>query len=155
MKISVESLCARAGLSRQAYENALHGRSTPTPSTLARLNRALARFKLSYGGEAGPMTVHATYRATLALAAGYLKEDAKAALSFDPARRSTSNPDWMAASRVRWLAFWICNGQLGLRQSDIARAAGVVKQAVCDGIREIEDDEALTRLRDHIDEVFS
>ncbi len=155
MKVPVISLCVQAGVGTRTYHDAMAGTYVATTATLAKLNAALSRFKLAYGGDKGPMSVHAAYRLALVLAAGHLKADAKAVMAADPAKRLTRDPEWLAGSRVRWLAFWICNVLVGFRQSEVARAASVTRQAVCDAIKEVEDDETLARIRAELEEVFS
>lgn len=154
MKIATNDLCAQAGYSLRSYYYACAGRVNPSPATLAKLNTALNRFRLGFGAEATQLAPHATYRACLVLAAFYLKSDPRAALASDPSRRANANREWSQAAAVRQLAIWIANGQLGFGVSDLARAAGVTKQAVSAATRAVEDDEDLAPLRAEIEEVF-
>lgn len=156
MKIPVVSLCVQASVGRQTYYDTLNGQCDARPDTLARLNHALERFKLSYAGDKGPLAVHAAYKAALVIAAGQLKANFKAAFFSDPSRKATADADWLASARVRRLAYWISNGMLGFRVTEIARAAGVTKQAVSSAIKELEDDEdpEMQRVLRHLEELF-
>ena len=157
MKIPTLSLCAQAGVGRQTFYDAMKGTKEARPSTLAKLNAALARFKLSYAGDPGPMSVHACCRAALVIAAGQLKADARAVMFSGPARKATADAEWAKAARVRQLAYWISTGLLGFRGVDVAKAAGVTKQAVSAAIKELEDDAEpdVQRAMRHLEEVFS
>lgn len=156
MKITVTSLCAHAGVGTRTYYEGLNGNGTRA-DTLAKLNQALSRFNMAYGGETGPLAAHAAYKSAVVIAALYMRADARAALSSDPSRKATADPDWLASSRVRRLAYWIANGMLGFRVTEIARAAGVSKQAVSNGIKLLEDDEdpEIRRVCRQLEEVFS
>lgn len=155
MKIPISELCRQAGVSDRAWRYMLDGRKTPRPATLAKLAAALARCRRTNAGS-GPAGNEAAYRAAIVVAAMVTRADARAALAADPAAKASANPLWLAAAQTRRLAFWIANGQLGLRVTDIARAAGVTKQAVSSAISELEDDddpETQQALR-QIEEVF-
>lgn len=157
MKVPIISLCVQASIGARTYYDALDGRSEPRPDTLARLNHALDRFKLSYAGDKGPIAVHAAYKAALVIAAGQLKADFRNVFFSDPARKATADTEWLAAARVRRLAFWITNQMLGFGVTDVARAAGVTKQAVSSAKKELEDDEdpEIQRVLQHLEELFS
>lgn len=159
MNIPVSSLCATAGIGRRTYDYVLGGRSQPTPATMAKLQRALGRYRIGFGGEAGQLAPHSTFRAVQVLAAFHLKVDARQAISADPARRATMDRDWRQAAKVRRAALYITNQFFGFTQSDLARAAGMTKQAVSAAIKELEDerdeDAALKALLDELEEVFA
>lgn len=157
MKVTVTSLCVQAGVGTRTFYEALNGEKEMRASTLAKLNMALGRFKRAYGGEKGPLTIHAAYKASLVLAAAHLKADARNVIFSDPSRKATANKEWMEAARVRRFAYWITSNMLGFGPSDVARAAGVTKQAVSTAIKEVEDDEdpEIRVLRLQIEEVFS
>lgn len=158
MKVPVTSLCVQAGVGRQTYYDALAGKTDAVrPETLARLSRALDRFKLSYAGDKGPISVHATYKASLVIAAAQLKMDAKAVFYSDPARKATADREWLAHARVRRVAYWIATQMLGFGVTDVARAAGVTKQAVSNAIKDLEDDDdpEIRRVCRQLEEVFS
>lgn len=155
MKIPISELCRQADLSQRSWFEFMAGKKTPRPATLAKLAAALARCKRTNAGS-GPTGNKAAFRAAIVLAAMLTKADARAALAADPAAKASANPLWLAAAQTRRLAMWIANGQLGLRVTDIAHAAGVTKQAVSSAIRELEDDDdpETQRARRQIEEVF-
>ncbi|RWN78056.1 hypothetical protein [Mesorhizobium sp.] len=157
MKIPVISLCAQAGVGTRTWYDAIEGTKAPKPSTIAKLNMALQRFKLAYGGDSGPLTVRAAYTGALMLAALMLKSDGKAALFSDPARKATGDKQWLQAARVRRLAFWISNYLMGFRVSEIGRAAGLTKQAVSKAITDVADDPdpEMQRVCNELERMFS
>jgi hypothetical protein len=157
MKVPIISLCIQAGVGIRTYYNVLNGDVEPTPPTVARLHAALARFKMAYGGDPGPLSLHAVYKLSLVLAAAQLKSDARAALTADPKRKATADPVWKEAARVRQLAYWITSNMAGFKQAEVARAAGVTKQAVHEGIKSVEDDPdpVMMAAMRHLEEVFS
>jgi len=156
MKIPVTSLCVQAGIGRQTYYDGLE-RGTMRPDTLAKLNAALSRFHLAYDGEVRELAIHSAYKAAMVIAAFQLQANARAALAADPSRKATADKDWLAAARVRRLAYWIANGMLGFRVTEVARAAGVTKQAVSNAIKDLEDDDdpEIRRVCRQLEEVFS
>ncbi|ESY05350.1 hypothetical protein X752_25985 [Mesorhizobium sp. LNJC398B00] len=159
MKIPLTSLCAHAGVSKRTYDYARSTGREPHPATLAKLNTALNRFRLSFGSEAGSLGPHAAFKMCLIYAAFLTKADAKKVLASDPARKATSDPAWLKAAEVRRIAFWIANQLLGFRSADVGRAAGVTRAAVSDAIKTLEierdDDKQLDRILREIEEVFS
>lgn len=154
MGITIEKLASAAGLTERGYRFCRDGLRQPGEATISALNTALSRFKMGFGGEAGQLAPHAAFKACLVLAAFYLKSDARAALASVPSRRANADPVWAQAADVRRLALWIANGQLGFGVSDLARAAGVTKQAVSAATRGVEDDPDMDALRREIEEVF-
>jgi transcriptional regulator with XRE-family HTH domain len=158
MGLSRERLCASASVGRETYRAALNGRPAKA-ATLARLNDALRRFRIGFAGEASAIAPKAAFAGCLVFATFALDQvnpfqSARAALTSDPSRRATSDPAWLRAARIRQLGYWIANGCMGFRTSDIARAAGVTKQAVSSGISDVEDDPELAAVCRQIEEVF-
>lgn len=136
--ISVNDLERAAALAGRRYNFLMRGINQPTAATLARLKLALQRLALAR--DCG--TDHRAamiYRMAVALAAGALGRDAAAVLKSDPGRRATQDPAWMAAAEVRRLAFYLMNAGAGMKQTEVARAAGVKKQTVSLAVRELED----------------
>lgn len=163
MKIPISSLCSRAGVGRRTYDYAVAGTHKVQATTVARLNAALNRFRLGFGGEAAAIAPEQAYKMCLINAAFWLKSDKRTALNSDPSRRATANAEWKEAADVRRLAFWIATQQCGFRGSDVARAAGVTKAAVSAAVKELEweaeaeggNDRALAKILREIEEVFS
>ncbi|CDX54529.1 hypothetical protein MPL1032_190136 [Mesorhizobium plurifarium] len=158
-KIPVADLCRQAGVGATAWFRAMRGTTEMRPETLAKLNAALGRSKMAFAGEHGPATVHGAYKVCLVLAAAELKQNPKTVLASDPARKATSDPQWLGAAEARRLAFWIATRMLGITQADVGRAAGVTRAAVSEAVKALEDerdqDKPLDRLLTHIEEIFA
>jgi len=114
------------------------GTCAPQAATLGRLQTALDRLRRGVGGEAYSLAPHAAFKACMVVAAAYMQADVKAVLDADPSRRATANPEWQRAAEVRRVGYFIANQLLGFKISDLARAAGVTKQAVSRAIPELE-----------------
>lgn len=157
MKIPVTRLCSAAGIGRTTYREALLGRPIMA-ATLAKLQLALKRIHIGFGGEAEGISPKAAFSGAMVIAANYMKADAYKALNSDPSRRATANPEWLRAAQVRKVGYWIANGCMGFRTSDIGRAAGVTKQAVSNAIADVETerdrDPDLDRICREIERVF-
>jgi hypothetical protein len=163
MKIPISRLCAAAGYDCATFYAVRAGRKQPQASTLAKLQLALKRFQTGFGGEASAIAPHAAVKGCIALAAFYLGADIRAVLNAEPGRRATANPEWMQAAQARRLGLWIANQWFGFKQSDLARAAGMTKQAVQAAVSELEwerdgeggDNRDLDRVMRRIEEDFS
>lgn len=158
MKVPVNSLCVQAGVGTSTYYEVLDGTRAARPATIAKLNQALGRFKLAYAGDSGPLTVHAAWKGALLIAAFTLKADPRGVLFSDPSRRATSDPVWREQAHARRMAYWLANGLMGFRATEVARAAGVSKQAVSQGIKDLDQqrdqDPALARACRQLEELF-
>lgn len=163
MKLSIHSLCSIAGVRQKTYERTKAGVTEPRPATLGRLQTALNRFRIGFGGEAADIAPHAAFKACVVIAALQMQADARSALDANPGRRATANPEWQRAAEVRRVGYFIANQFLGFRTSDIARAAGVTKQAVSSAIRELEwerdreggNNRQLDELLSRLEEIFA
>ncbi|MBB4649261.1 hypothetical protein GGQ99_000983 [Aminobacter niigataensis] len=138
MNIPKTRLCAVAGVGRRTYDYMHNGTTAPQAATLGRLQTALDRLRRGVGGEAYGLAPHAVYKSCMVVAASYMQANATAALDADPGRRATANPEWQRAAEVRRVGYFIANQFLGFKISDLARAAGVTKQAVSTAVRELE-----------------
>lgn len=147
-------LCAWAGVGRQTYIDARAGVSTPTPSTLIRLQTALKRYHVGFGGEAGAVAPYAACKAAIVLAALYLDEEPRAALNV-PHDPTGSTAAARETARTRHLGMWIANQILGFRVADVARAFGSTKQNVSTAISKVNNDEGFADIRAKIEGVFS
>lgn len=158
MKVTTVALCRAADVGLRTYQDARDGTKQPRPTTIARLNLALSRFRLGFGGEARDLAPHAAYRACLVLAAFQMKADPRPVLNADPTKRATLNPEWLAAARVRRVGYYIASQFLGFRTSDLARAAGVTKQAISSALKELYDeretDPELAAVLTRLEEIF-
>ncbi len=159
MDIPATTLCRAANVGLRTYQQARDGATKqPRPATLGRLATALNRFRLGFGGEAQDIAPHAAYRACLVVAAFAMKADPRQVLNSDPTRRATLDPDWLAAARVRRVGYYIASQFGGFRISDLARAAGVTKQAISSALKELYDerdtDADLARVLGRLEEIF-
>lgn len=139
LNVSRTELATAAGIALTYYSGFLiAGKRRPRESTLARLNTALSNIARKRGTDSDfPMTV--AYRLALIVAAHALGHDAAAAQTADPARRATQCPDWMKAAEVRRLALYLLTSECGFSQSEVARAAGLTKQAVSEACKDLEN----------------
>lgn len=135
---SAAVVAAAAGLSKTHMHDVMSGRRRLTPAVAARLRLAVAR--ISREQRDGGAVAAACYRATLALAALASGVAPELAQVSDPALRRTADAEWAAAAVARRLAIYCMNTTLGFRQVDVARCAGVTKQAVNSAVREVEID---------------
>lgn len=172
MGITIERLCGAAGLTEKGYRLCAKGLREATPATLGKLNTALNRFRLGFGAEASEIAPHAAYKLCLIVAAFQIRKhladsagllgpwqdalatETRQALTADPSRRANADPEWARAARVRQLGIWIANGQLGFKTSDLARAAGMTKQAISAATRAVEDDDDLAAVRAELEDLF-
>lgn len=136
-QFSLADVAAAAGLNAQHVYLVVQGNRLAAPTTVSRLRMGVARLR-SRSTE-GQYEWSAYYRTALALAALALGESPDAVQASDPARKATKDAAWMRATGVRKLALYLMNAGLGLRQTDVARAAGVTKQMVSLAVREIEE----------------
>lgn len=78
-------------------------------------------------------------------------------LAADPAKRATADAEWMRAAHLRRVAIYIANVQLGIKQADLARAAGLSRAAVCGMLKDMEDlrgDAQVQTMIGAVEEVF-
>lgn len=135
--VPLADLARLSGLHVSHIGNIKAGRRMPTAATLAKLRLVAVRLRTRQ--IEAPLAVVLTYRASLALACRFLNVDAAMAQNSDPARKQTQNVEWRSAATARRLAQYLMNTCMGFRQVDVARAAGVTKQAINQAMREIED----------------
>jgi transcriptional regulator with XRE-family HTH domain len=136
--VSIAELSRLSGLHPSHIGNIKSGNRRPKPATLARLKLVAVRLRTRQ--IEAPLAVVLTYRATLALASTVLGVDPAMAQNSDPARKLTGNAEWRSAANARRLAQYLMNTAMGFRQVEVARAAGVTKQAINQAMREIEDE---------------
>lgn len=136
--VPVSELARLSGLHPNYIANIKSGLRNPKPATLAKLRLVAVRIRTRQ--IEAPLAVVLAYRATLALACSKLGVDPAMAQNSDPARKQTQNPEWRSAANARRLAQYLMNTTMGFRQVEVARAAGVTKQAINQAMREIEDE---------------
>ncbi len=143
-----------ADVSHGYYSRLLKGQIAKPGAALVRLKLGLARLsrdRSAGGGE--EILVDLTYRFAVALIAARLDVDPTLVHAADPARRATQSPDWMKAARVRRLAVYVVNQYGGIAQVKVAKAAGLTKAAVCQAIKEIEDQREADGLGPELDAI--
>src|SRR5690606_26410244 len=128
--MSISALERAAIIGKGHYHALLRGMHAARPGTVARLKMALQRYRLRSAATSEEEFLQAiAYRMCVALAAHAMGRDAAAVHAADPARRATQDAEWMAAAHVRELAVYLMNCGAGFRQTEVAKAAGVTKQA--------------------------
>lgn len=138
--LSIAELERQARLGTNHLRDLLRGAHDPKPATLARLQLALHRYKRRQSVESDDQfALNIIFRMAVGQAARELDRDPAKVLASDPARRATQDADWSAASEVRDLAIYLMNCGAGFRQTDVARAAGVTKQAVSLAVQRVEN----------------
>lgn len=115
-------------------KNGLH---QPTPATIARIRFAVSRIARRQTESDLETTI--LYRMSLALAALSLNLDPAQVQCSDPAAKKTVVKNWRDAAEARRIAQYVLNTGFGLKQADVARAAGVTKQAINQAVSEIEN----------------
>lgn len=140
LNVSRTDLAAAAGMAVTYYSGFLiAGRRQPRASTLARLNTALDNLRKRRGrSDGGDFALTVAFRLALVVAAHALGHDPLQAQDADPARRATSNPDWMKAAEVRRLALYLLVSECGFTKTAVGEAAGVTKQAVFETCKNLE-----------------
>lgn len=143
-----------AGLAGSYYSKLLSGACAARPGTLARLKMALQRFALRQSVESDDdYTLSVAYRLAVAMAAQALAEDPRIVQQELPGRRATQSAAWMRAAEVRRLAVYLMNAGCGFNQAEVARAAGMTRQAVslaCRALEEKREDKDFDRMLDEL-----
>lgn len=133
-------LCAAAEINMTYYSGfLLRGNREPRASTIARLRKALNDLARRGSPTTPEFSLTASFRLAMVVAAHALGADPAKAQASDPARRATQDPEWMKAAEVRRLALYLLTSECGFRQVDVARAAGMTRQAVHEAVKELED----------------
>jgi len=152
--MSKDALERLAGIARGHYRRLTAGSCNPQPRTIARLKLALQRFALKQSADTdADFALTVAYRLAVAMAAKAMDEDPRAIHRQDPGRRATHSPEWLRAAEVRRLAIYLMNTGCGFPQSDVARAAGMTRQAAslaCRAIEEKREDRDFDRMLDEL-----
>lgn len=131
----MNDLARLAGLHVTHLYDVIAGRKVATKATRGKIRFAVSRILLRQAGS--DLNHAAAYRMALALAAVILEQDPLEAQIADP-QGSNFTAQWRGAADCRRLAQYLLNTGLGYTQADVARVAGVTKQAVSKALREIE-----------------
>lgn len=110
-----------------------------TPNVASRIKLAIGRLKRGEKNPGEDMT-SGSYRLAIAYVALHLQMKPEAILAADPGRRATADKEWLEASRARRWAIYIANQYLGVRQAELARAAGMSKAAISIAMNDVEDE---------------
>ena len=135
--VSLSHLARVAGMSHvQLFRLRSGARKGVNPDTAGRLRLAITRIRARQT-EGAPVYA-ALYRSLLVICADHCGVDVAIVHGHDPARRRVMDELWMKCARVHWLARYMMGPGLGVSVSDVARAAGVSKQAVSLSLKEVE-----------------
>lgn len=140
--VSVAKLCQAAGVSTRCYERIRLGTRRPRGDTIARLTAALSQLRRGDGvvvANSRDAVERAIFRMLLILLAQQAGIDPAEALNHKPQRKATADKDWHDISRIRDVACYMLNTVAGMRNSDIARAAGVTPPAIHSALKKMED----------------
>ncbi|WP_336800501.1 hypothetical protein [Kaistia sp. MMO-174] len=130
--ISISEIAVAAGVSERGIRYALNGIKGIRPSTLRRLERALAELQRQ-ARDPAPF-IAATYRGLLVSLAHAARLDPDLVIGADPRHERG------AIARVRMRAFYLMVTEFNLTMTAVAAIAGVTKQAISKSMREIEDE---------------
>ena len=136
-RASLNDVARLSGLHINHLYDLRNGRNQATPATMARVRFAVSRIMRRQ--TEGEIDFTALYRMSLALAALAFNLDPAQVQVSDPSAKKSNAKNWRDASDARRLAQYVLNTGLGLRQADVARAAGVTKQAINQAAAEIEN----------------
>jgi len=137
----VEALAVRAGVAPSAYRRAIKGRTGIRPTTLRRLEAALAALRSERRAVREPDTiliraVYGGFVASIAVHMGVRPDDVHAQ---DPRLGATADPEWRRLAQVRQAAIYLTNTVVDVRQARLAHVLGLTPAAVCLGLRSVED----------------
>lgn len=138
--IGIGAVCRAANMSDRNFYYLKTGQQTARSGTLRRLDIGLSRAKMAQKLGAGGASERSVYMLCVYAVAQFMRVSADVVLSHDPAKRATSDVEWMAASKVRRLALYVASVATGMKQAEVARAAGMTRAAVCIALKQIEDD---------------
>jgi len=134
------------------------GRAQARAGTIRRLEIGLSRAKMAARLGATGASGRSVYVLCVYAVANFMKVPAETVLCQDPAKRATSDAEWMAASKLRRIALYVASVATGMSQAEVARAAGMTRASVCIALKEIEDnrdDAVLDAFLTSLERVFS
>jgi transcriptional regulator with XRE-family HTH domain len=141
LDVSMAALARAAGMPASYYSYfLLSGRVKPRTATLKRLHIAVRSLQNEQSSKLDrDYALNIAYRMALAMAAEALGMDVALVHRSDPKKRATHSEAWMRAAEVRRLAIYLLNAGTGFSQSEVARAAGMTKQGVCEAMKAFEN----------------
>lgn len=139
--VTYKDMDRASGLSNSYFWGLVRGKRPVTQATLSRLKLALSRLARNpNAGDGKERHIDLVYRFAVAWISDREGFDAALVLASEPARRATHDEQWAKAARIRRLAIYVVNQFGGINQADLAVAAGMSKAAVCQLIKEIEEE---------------
>jgi len=136
-KYSKAEIARVAGINVSYFYDLVAGRRSPGRATLGKLRRATAQLKQLRNRQSADLSIK--YRFALVVAALALGLDPVMVQASLPSAKKAANMEWRDAAGARWLAWYLLNSSFGLCQAEVARAAGVTKQAVSLALGKIEE----------------
>jgi transcriptional regulator with XRE-family HTH domain len=152
-KYSQAEIARVAGINTNYLNSLVAGRRKPGAATLGKLRRAGPHLKHGQNRRSADLSIK--YRFALVVAAFALRLDPVMVQASLPAAKQAANKEWRNASFARWIAWYLLNSSFGLSQAEVARAAGVTKQAVSLAMRQItekRDETEFDKLLFHLDQ---
>jgi hypothetical protein len=133
--VSIVRVAVLAELNPDHIRQIVKGKRKGSPASVAKIKLALARLRAR--ATDGPSVEFCLYQALLARAAQALSVSIAEVRASDPADKGRTPAARMCA-QVRWLAFYLMNVGFGVAGAQVARAAGVSKNAVSLALKEVE-----------------
>lgn len=145
--ISRTRLAMAAGLNVKTLQRAAAGRHDLKPSTLRRLEEALARLKRGHRpADDAALATRAAYAVALVLVCRAAGVAVAEVTRFDPAAKATMLPAWLEAARLRTRAIYLTNVALGVPQHLLAKATCLTPSAITLACRRGEDERDVAEL---------
>ena len=144
MSFSLAELCRLAGVRDRQWRRWRSGQAMPRPSSLRRMERALARLSRERAvtrGEGGvsPRSSSVAYNLVLTMLASRAGLNVAMVMADDPRDQDKQSPDKAAASLCRQRALYLIVTELDVPLVRAAAFAGITKQAVSKSLRQIEE----------------
>lgn len=139
--VSCQRLERVAGLSTGRYWRLLNTDTAPREGTLSSLALALNRIEANRDCDTTERArlIDMILRVLIALVCEIEGVDAATVHMQDPQKRATQSEDWMRAARIRETVCGLANGALGIKQAQLAAAAGVSPPAMLGRINRYVD----------------
>lgn len=150
---SQAEIARAAGINTTYLSDLVAGRRSPGAATIGKLRRATPHLKQGQNRQSAELSIK--YRFALVVTAQALRLDPVMVQASIPSAKRAANMEWRGAAFARWLAWYLLNSSFGLCQADVARAAGVTKQAVSLAMGKIEerrDEPEFDALLAHLDQ---
>lgn len=145
-----------AGLAPNCLNQARHRVAIVRPATLSSLALALNRLEANRDCDTTERArlIDMILRVLIALVCEIEGVDAAKIHMQDPQKRATQSEEWMRAARIRETVCGLANGALGIKQAQLATAAGVSPPAMLGRINRYvdrRDEPEFDRLMDRLE----